>query len=167
MMDALHHGSESTSSSEAFLNAVSPQIVVISQTSFQSPNLKERLEKKNANVYSTGLNGNILLTSDGSKMEVLTEKDGLRLRKANRNITGSPRSRCLSVRLPSLDPAVHSIAVHSARRFFYEYIHGKKTLSIAQNPHPVRLPYETDPEKRIRNKAEGVSGCPEMFASLF
>lgn len=83
MMDAPHHGSESTSSSEAFLKAVSPQIVVMSQTNFQSPNLKERLEKKNATVYSTGLNGNILLTSDGTGIEVLTEKDGLTTRKSS------------------------------------------------------------------------------------
>ncbi|MFB7813971.1 hypothetical protein ACFC0X_07235 [Paenibacillus chitinolyticus] len=54
----------------------------MSQTNFQSPNLKERLEQKNANVYSTGLNGNILRTSDGSMIEVLTEKDGLAPKKS-------------------------------------------------------------------------------------
>lgn len=75
MMDIPHHGSESTSTSEAFLQAVSPKIVVMSQNVFQSPNLKERLEKKGANVYSTGLHGNILLHSDGKSIEVVTEKD--------------------------------------------------------------------------------------------
>lgn len=75
MMDIPHHGSESTSSSEAFLQAVSPQIVVMSQNNFQSPNLKERLEKKGVAVYSTGLHGNILVHSDGKKIEVMTEKD--------------------------------------------------------------------------------------------
>ncbi|MEK3719371.1 ComEC/Rec2 family competence protein [Paenibacillus sp. FSL H8-0034] len=75
MMDIPHHGSESTSSSEVFLNAVSPQIVIMSQNNFQSPNLKERLEKKGAEVYSTGLHGNILLKSDGKMIEVTTEKD--------------------------------------------------------------------------------------------
>ncbi|MCY9591113.1 hypothetical protein [Paenibacillus chitinolyticus] len=52
------------------------------QRNFQSPNLKERLEKKNVNVYSTGLNGNIPLISDGFKIEVLTEKDGLAPKKS-------------------------------------------------------------------------------------
>ncbi|GIP37801.1 MBL fold hydrolase [Paenibacillus sp. J31TS4] len=75
MMDVPHHGSESTSSSESFLNAVSPQIAVMSANNFQSPNLKERLEKKNAKVYSTGLHGTILLHSDGKTIEVVTEKD--------------------------------------------------------------------------------------------
>jgi competence protein ComEC len=75
MMDIPHHGSESTSSSEVFLNAVSPQIVIMSQNNFQSPNLKERLERKGAKVYSTGLHGNILLKSDGKMIEVTTEKD--------------------------------------------------------------------------------------------
>lgn len=75
MMDIPHHGSESTSSSEAFLQAVSPQIVIMSQNNFQSPNLKERLEKKGAKVYSTGLHDNILVHSDGKTIEVDTEKD--------------------------------------------------------------------------------------------
>lgn len=75
MMDAPHHGNESTSSSTAFLDAVSPGIVVMSQNIFQSPNLKERIEKKGTKVYSTGLHGNILLHSDGKTIEVLTEKD--------------------------------------------------------------------------------------------
>ncbi|WP_171650860.1 ComEC/Rec2 family competence protein [Paenibacillus foliorum] len=74
MMDIPHHGSETTSSSEAFLQAVSPQIVIMSQNNFQSPNLKERLEKKGVKVYSTGLHGNILLHSDGKTIEVDTEK---------------------------------------------------------------------------------------------
>lgn len=78
MMDIPHHGSESTSSSEAFLQAVSPQIVIMSQNLFQSPNLLERLEKKGAKVYSTGMHGNIMLRSDGKTMNVTTEKDWLR-----------------------------------------------------------------------------------------
>ncbi|SDD49534.1 Metal-dependent hydrolase, beta-lactamase superfamily II [Paenibacillus sp. UNCCL117] len=75
MMDIPHHGSESTSSSTGFLKAVSPQIAIMSQNVFQSPNLKERLEKLDAKVYSTGLHGNILLHSDGKTIEVVTEKD--------------------------------------------------------------------------------------------
>lgn len=75
MMDIPHHGSESTSSSEQFLQAVSPQIVIMSQNLFQSPNLLERLEKKGAKVYSTGMHGNIMLRSDGKTMSVTTEKD--------------------------------------------------------------------------------------------
>ncbi|WP_186328348.1 ComEC/Rec2 family competence protein [Paenibacillus sp. 32O-W] len=75
MMDIPHHGSESTSSSEAFLRAVSPQIAIISQNIFQSPNLKERLEKKGTEVYTTGLHGHILLHTDGKTIQVKTEKD--------------------------------------------------------------------------------------------
>jgi competence protein ComEC len=70
-----HHGSESTSSSELFMQAVTPKYAVMSQNLFQSPNLMERYQKKGAQVFSTGLHGNVLLILDGKDIRTITEKD--------------------------------------------------------------------------------------------
>lgn len=78
MMHAPHHGNESTSSSEIFLNTVSPKISVLSQNLFVSPNLMERYKKKGITAYSTGMHGNVLITSDGKTMNVVTEREGKR-----------------------------------------------------------------------------------------
>ncbi|GAA4832537.1 hypothetical protein GCM10023310_07370 [Paenibacillus vulneris] len=78
MMHAPHHGNESTSSSEVFLNTVSPKISVLSQNLFVSPNLMERYKKKGITAYSTGMHGNVLITSDGQTMNVITEREGKR-----------------------------------------------------------------------------------------
>ena len=74
-----HHGS-STSSQKSFINAVSPQYAVIevgSPNSYNHPNEEtvQRLEKKKIVIYRTDLYGNIVFVSDGSTLEILTEKE--------------------------------------------------------------------------------------------
>ncbi|CAG7597380.1 hypothetical protein PAESOLCIP111_00142 [Paenibacillus solanacearum] len=71
---APHHGS-STSSSSTFIDAVTPKVAVISMNLFNRGEVLKAYEKKGAAVYATGLNGNILITSDGSHMKVIAEKD--------------------------------------------------------------------------------------------
>lgn len=71
---APHHGN-ATSSSNAFIEAVTPQVAVMSSNIFQTPEIMKRYERNNAKAYSTGLHGNILVTSDGEKLNVITEKD--------------------------------------------------------------------------------------------
>ena len=64
-----HHGSD-TSSSQNFLNQVSPQIAVIQvgkDNSYSHPkqSIIERLEKMGILIYRTDEKGNILIQSDG------------------------------------------------------------------------------------------------------
>jgi beta-lactamase superfamily II metal-dependent hydrolase len=76
MMHAPHHGS-SSSSSDAYIRAVKPKIAVFSFHRINSDGFQNwlRYEKQGAKVYHTGVNGNILITSDGKQLNVLTEKD--------------------------------------------------------------------------------------------
>lgn len=74
MMHVPHHGNI-TSSSPAFIKAVSPQVAVISSNKLMSSDIVKRYEKNKVKVYVTGLQGNILITSDGKQMNVITEKD--------------------------------------------------------------------------------------------
>jgi len=74
LMHVPHHGNK-TSSSPAFVKAVSPQIAVISSNTLQSSDIVKRYENNGVKVYVTGLHGNILITSDGKDMNVVTEKD--------------------------------------------------------------------------------------------
>lgn len=73
-----HHGS-STSSSEAFIEAVLPQIAVISVgdgNSYGHPHAStlDRLEAHDVQIYRTDLCGTITITCDGTKFEIETEK---------------------------------------------------------------------------------------------
>lgn len=73
-----HHGS-STSSSEAFIEAVSPQIAVISVgdgNSYGHPHAStlERLETHHVQVLRTDLCGTITITCDGRTYQIETEK---------------------------------------------------------------------------------------------
>lgn len=75
-----HHGS-STSTSQAFLDAVSPSIAVIScgeGNDYGHPHLEtvERLEAAGVEIYRTDLQGSIVAVSDGHKLTVSTEKAG-------------------------------------------------------------------------------------------
>jgi beta-lactamase superfamily II metal-dependent hydrolase len=74
MMDAPHHGHQ-TSSAVTFIRAVSPKMVAISSNIFNSLQVYNRYKKENARIASTGLNGNILITSDGKNLNMITEKD--------------------------------------------------------------------------------------------
>lgn len=69
-----HHGSN-TSSSENFLNQVSPEISIISvgkENSYELPKEKilNRLNNLGTTIYRTDIDGTILITSDGNKEEI-------------------------------------------------------------------------------------------------
>jgi len=72
-----HHGS-GTSTSDEFLNAVSPSYAVIScgeNNSYGHPHadVLERLSKR-AKIYRTDLNGTVVITTDGENTDVKTRK---------------------------------------------------------------------------------------------
>lgn len=73
-----HHGS-STSSSEAFLTAASPEIAVISvgeDNSYGHPHASavKRLKQCGAEIYRTDLCGSVIVSFDGESFTVTTEK---------------------------------------------------------------------------------------------
>ena len=75
-----HHGSK-TSSSQAFVSAVSPEYAVIEvgkDNSYGHPNagVIERWKNAGAEVLRTDLNGSITFTSDGSNISYTCEKEG-------------------------------------------------------------------------------------------
>lgn len=74
VLKAPHHGAN-TSSSKIFIDAVSPKYTIF--TSNKSFGLNEYNNYKGAGseVYITGIDGNILLTSDGNNINVVTEKE--------------------------------------------------------------------------------------------
>jgi competence protein ComEC len=78
VLKVAHHGSE-TSSTETFIELVSPTIAVISVgkgNDYGHPTEEAiaRLRAVGAEVYRTDLNGTITVTTDGSKMDVKTER---------------------------------------------------------------------------------------------
>lgn len=73
-----HHGS-TTSTSQAFLDAVNPSLAVIEvgkDNPYGHPNAEilDRLNKYGVRVYRTDLNGTVTMVSDGAKITVSTEK---------------------------------------------------------------------------------------------
>lgn len=73
-----HHGSD-TSSSDGFLDKVSPEIAVIScgtGNSYGHPSKStlDKFEERGIQVYRTDLSGSIKLTSDGKEISVNTER---------------------------------------------------------------------------------------------
>ena len=71
-----HHGSSSSTTQE-FLNAVNPSIAVISLgagNSYGHPHKEviQRLENAGITIYRTDLNGNIVIKSDGSAIQIST-----------------------------------------------------------------------------------------------
>lgn len=78
ILKVAHHGS-STSSSESFLNAVDPEIAVISlgkDNDYGHPHRETlaALNKRKIDIYRTDKSGNIYITMDGSDISVTTEK---------------------------------------------------------------------------------------------
>ncbi len=74
-----HHGSK-TSSSEDFLNLVTPEISLISdgrQNKFHHPSeiTLEKLKEIHSKVYRTDLSGAILLQSDGNTIKKVNWKE--------------------------------------------------------------------------------------------
>ncbi|MDF2718509.1 MAG: metallo-beta-lactamase [Paenibacillus sp.] len=73
-MHVPHHGS-TTSSGFAFIQAVKPQAAIISNNHFKNWDLLRLYDAQKTKVYITEKHGNILLTFDGERMNVLTEKE--------------------------------------------------------------------------------------------
>jgi beta-lactamase superfamily II metal-dependent hydrolase len=74
LLHAPHHG-DSTSSSQAFINAVSPRYTMISANNLQSKRVYYRYQKSGSEVYATSRVGNILIVSDGENITITTEKE--------------------------------------------------------------------------------------------
>jgi beta-lactamase superfamily II metal-dependent hydrolase len=73
-----HHGSRS-STGEEFLAAVDPQIAVISagadnQYGHPHPEVLDRLEQAGVQIYRTDQSGTITITTDGSTVDVETDR---------------------------------------------------------------------------------------------
>jgi len=78
VLKVAHHGS-SSSTTEEFLEAVSPEICVIqcgTGNKYGHPNAGtlERLEERGVKIYRTDLNGTVSVYSDGEEIFVKTEK---------------------------------------------------------------------------------------------
>lgn len=74
-----HHGSK-TSSSETFLDAVDPTYAIYSagtNNSYGHPNKEVlyRLEARDIIIYGTDVHGNIVVTTNGSEIDIVTDKD--------------------------------------------------------------------------------------------
>lgn len=75
-----HHGS-STSTSKAFLKAVSPSIAVIqcgTDNSYGHPHAEtiEKLDSSNVKIYRNDYDGTVIIYSDGKDIRAVTEKGG-------------------------------------------------------------------------------------------
>lgn len=74
VLDVPHHGEE-TSSSFDFIDAVMPEIVIISRDALASISIFNRYRSYDADVYVTGLNGDIVLETDGKDITVTIEQE--------------------------------------------------------------------------------------------
>lgn len=73
-----HHGS-STSSSQVFLDSISPDYVIIScgkDNTYGHPHkeIMERINKMKSTIYRTDKDGTIIVSTDGSSLEFIKEK---------------------------------------------------------------------------------------------
>lgn len=85
-----HHGSN-TSTSPAFLAAVSPEVAIYSagaDNSYGHPHAEVIAAAENieAEVYGTDVNGTVIVETDGKTYSVLTERQGVPVEGANRCI---------------------------------------------------------------------------------
>lgn len=93
-----HHGS-STSSSDKFLDAVSPDIAVISvgegnQYGFPHDEVLQAINKRKIKLYRTDKQGTIILESDGSKITANT--DPYKISDTNSNTKGKKTNKAES-----------------------------------------------------------------------
>lgn len=80
ILKAGHHGSD-TSSTQNFVDAVKPEVVIISvgaNNSYGHPSATviERFKKAKAKLYATKDNGTIIVETDGKTYDVTTKEDG-------------------------------------------------------------------------------------------
>ncbi|WP_372868785.1 MBL fold metallo-hydrolase [Planomicrobium okeanokoites] len=85
-----HHGSN-TSTSSAFLDAVSPEVAIYSagaDNSYGHPHAEvlAAVENSGAEVYGTDVNGTIIVETDGSSYNVVTNRTGIPTEGENRCI---------------------------------------------------------------------------------
>ncbi len=92
-----HHGSK-TSSGDEFLDAVKPKVAIISSaydSQYGHPNEEtlQRLADRNIRAYWTGTHGDVVVTSDGRKLTIATQRaaptDPLKLRSGTEIPLGS------------------------------------------------------------------------------
>ena len=73
-----HHGSK-TSSTQNFLNAVSPQYAAISvgenNKNLPRYSVVSRIEQSNIKIFRTDINGDIVFVTDGNNIDVKVEKE--------------------------------------------------------------------------------------------
>jgi len=109
-----HHGSN-TSTSRAFLEAVSPEVAVYSagiDNSYGRPHAEviASAENAGAKVYGTDVNGTIVLETDGKEYEIKTEAEGTVVEGKNRciniNIASSAELQEIEGIGPSLAGAI-------------------------------------------------------------
>lgn len=76
VLKVAHHGASSATIS-GFLDAVNPSIAVISareENSFLSQDVLRRLTNAGIHIFRTDINGNIVITSDGTTLGVVVER---------------------------------------------------------------------------------------------
>jgi len=69
-----HHG-WNTSSGYEWIKTLSPQFAVASNNIFSTLDVMKRYDNYKTKIFITRFNGNIMITSDGSKLKAITEKD--------------------------------------------------------------------------------------------
>lgn len=74
VMVAPHHG-QHTSSSEKFLEATSPEVTVIPINLLYSHSVYESYRERGSDVYTSQFDGNVLIVSDGERLDVYSEKE--------------------------------------------------------------------------------------------
>jgi len=76
VLKVARHGSSSATTS-SFLDAINPSIAVISageDNSFLSQDVLRRLSDRSIHIFKTDVNGNIVVTSDGTTLGVVVER---------------------------------------------------------------------------------------------
>ena len=114
VLKVAHHGSN-TSTSPAFLKAVSPQYAVITcgKNNYGHPTTEvvTRLVEANAQIFRTDVHGDIVFTSDGRELSVKTEKT-----------IENARSLSLTPRVVAMKYKILRTAVQTAVLYFNNYL---------------------------------------------
>jgi competence protein ComEC len=105
-----HHGSH-TSTSHAFLRAVSPETAIYSagiDNSYGHPHAEviAAAENAGAKVYGTDVNGTVVLETDGKTYEISTEKEGTVMEGKNRCIDINAASSAELQEIESIGPSL-------------------------------------------------------------
>ncbi|WP_209121606.1 ComEC/Rec2 family competence protein [Alkalihalobacillus sp. BA299] len=74
VVQAPHHG-DNTSSSPSFVKAIQPDYTVISSNILQNKGIYDRYRNHDSEVFVTGVDGEILIVSNGEEIHTFTEKE--------------------------------------------------------------------------------------------